>query len=146
MLSAWMSRALPHALTEIRTVIHITLLLNPIDDDSGVSEGFPAVAEHESLHAHVRGLDVPEERLLVVGPLLLEGGPGGVPAAAELEGDLEAVGVDVVEVLHAAGHVVPPRSVRDSAWELHQSCGYVARGRTGLLRNPEKWSVSAVVR
>ena len=92
-----------------------------MDDDAGAGEGSPGVAEDEALHAHVRGLDVPEEGLLVVCPLLLEGGPARVAAAAKLEGDLEAVGVDVVEVLHAAGHVVPTRPVRDSAWELLQS-------------------------
>jgi len=44
-----------------------------------------------------------EERVAVVGPLLLELGGGRVLAAGELQRDLEAVGVQVVEVLREKG-------------------------------------------
>ena len=56
---------------------------------------------------HVRRLHEPEEGLPVELPLPGKLRPLGELAAAELHGDLEAVGVEVVEVLHAAGDVVP---------------------------------------
>ena len=63
-------------------------------------------------------LHVLEHGLFVVQPLASDLLGGEVLAAGQLEGDLECVGVDVVEVLHAAGHVVPLGAVRDSAGEV----------------------------
>ena len=42
---------------------------------------------------------------------------GWVLVAAELEGDLEVVGVEVVPVLHAAAHRVPHGAVGDALAE-----------------------------
>ena len=71
-------------------------------------DGLPGVGVQDAApEPHVRGLHEPEEGLPVELPLPGQLGRLGELAAAELHGDLEAVGVEVVEVLHAAGHVVP---------------------------------------
>ena len=56
-----------------------------------------------------------DERLLVVLPLGLKLRRRRVLVAAQLEGDLEVVGGEVVEVLHPSGHGIPCRPVRDAA-------------------------------
>ena len=43
--------------------------------------------------------------------------PSGILAAAELQGDLHVVGVDVVEVLHPPVQRVPVRTIGDAVIE-----------------------------
>jgi hypothetical protein len=63
-------------------------------------------------------LHEPQHGLLVVGPLLGEGAGRGELATAQLESDLEAIRVDVVEVLHAPSDLVPEGPVRDPLVEV----------------------------
>ena len=74
--------------------------------------------DDDALGSHVGSLHVLEHGLFVMQPLAGDLLGGEVLATGQLQGDLEGVGVDVVEVLHAAGHVVPLGAVRDSAGEV----------------------------
>lgn len=59
-----------------------------------------------------------QQRFFVVIPLTRQLTGRGIFATAEFEGDFEAVGVDVVEVLHAAADFVPKGAVRDAVGEV----------------------------
>ena len=60
---------------------------------------------------------------------------GWVLVAAELEGDLEVVGGEIVEVLHAAAHGVPGRSVGDPT-VLGELVDGVVTARSAGVRHP----------
>lgn len=62
-------------------------------------------------------LHVFNEGFLVFVPFGRKLGPRWVLAARQLQGDLEAVGENVVEVLHATGQVIPICSVGDTVRE-----------------------------
>ena len=59
-----------------------------------------------------------QEWLLVLLPVERELLVRRILGAAQLQRDLEVVGIEVVPVLHAARHAVPPRSVHNSARKL----------------------------
>ena len=63
-------------------------------------------------------LQIGEQRLPVALPLLLKGISLGCLDTGELQGDLHAVGEQVVEVLHSPPHHVPVNSVSDAPLEM----------------------------
>ncbi len=63
-------------------------------------------------------LEISQHALPVVVPLPLDAARHRILAAAELDGDLEAVGEHVVEVLHPAADDVPLCAVGDAAGEV----------------------------
>ena len=99
-----------------------------IGDTTGVIAG----GQHEALDARVHLFHVVEERAAIVAPLVGQLGGARILAARELDRDLHAVRVHVVEVLHAAGHVVPLGAIGDAVLELVAGgatrCGARAHG------------------
>ena len=89
-----------------------------LDHDAGARHRPLLLVDHQALEADVRQPDELVERVHVVAPVLAEGAAGRPLLAAELHGDLEAVGGQVVEVLHAAAHRVPLGAVGDSVGEV----------------------------
>ena len=84
------------------------VVVDPLHLDDGLVDGaLVRLVDHLAPDPQVGGLHELEERLLVQVPLLQEVLAPGIFAAAQLHRDLEAVGVDVVEVLHPTGNVVP---------------------------------------
>ena len=71
-----------------------------------------------SLDPGLRLLQIPEERHIVVEPLVKELGLVGELAAGDLHRDLHGAPVEVVEVLHAAGDGVPLGAVRHAVVEV----------------------------
>lgn len=63
--------------------------------------GFPSLIHYHTSDAYMRLLYKGQQRILVHLPELGQFGRRRVLAAGQLEGHLEAVRVDVVEVLHA---------------------------------------------
>ena len=87
--------------------------------NDGLGDGLAAVGVDDAPpEPHVRRLHEPEEGLPVELPLPGKLRPLGELAAAELHGDLEAVTVDVVEVLHPARHIIPLRAIGDSSGKV----------------------------
>ena len=93
------------------------ILLDPGHLDVGVGHGLALGVPHDPPEPGLDGLDVGQERLLVVLPVALERVLHGVLAAAHLHGDLHAVGEQVVEVLHPVVHKVPLCPVTDAGAE-----------------------------
>jgi hypothetical protein len=91
---------------------------DPHDHHVRVQDGLVVGVRHQPLDAPMARLHEPQHGLLVVGPLLGEGGGRGELATAQLESDLEAIRVDVVEVLHAPSDLVPEGPVRDPLVEV----------------------------
>ena len=90
-------------------------MFDGVNLDEGPLDGLPrgGVPDH-ALDPHVHLGDVGEEGLPVVLPEGAELLGRRVLEAAELEGDLEVVGVEVVPVLHAAAHRVPHGAIGDA--------------------------------
>lgn len=93
------------------------LVLQSSHVDIGVGDRVAAGILHQTLDADVRLAQQLQQRALVALPLLRQGAGGRELAAGQLNGQLEAVAEGVVEVLHAAGQLVPVGAVGDAAGE-----------------------------
>ena len=81
-------------------------------------DGFSSIVRHDSFGSQVPLLQIGQHAIPVSIPLLGYAAHRRVLAAAQLDRDLEAVGEDVVEVLHSAADDVPLGAVGDSAGEV----------------------------
>lgn len=89
-----------------------------LHDDLGVGDGSALRVVDVALDADVREPHVLVQRVEVVLPVLGERVARREFGAAELDGELEAVGGQVVVVLHAAAHRVPLGAVGDAVREV----------------------------
>lgn len=78
------------------------LIFNALHEDFSIVDRVSVDVLHQPFDSHVAHLHVFNQRLLVLAPFGRKFTLRRVFAARQLQGDLKAVGEDVVEVLHAS--------------------------------------------